>query len=524
MKHQWTRILALVMVLCMFAGTAMADGAIQYPVEGNPTITIVRKADPDLPTVGLSSYNQSPGIKALMEQTGINIEVIEPVDNNALLVYLNSNDLPDIVIMQINGVYPGGIGKMIEDGVASDITEDLKQYAPDYWEFINSNPSYLSLAREPDGKFYCVPGTIYPGGSEYRYWIGLAARKEYLDQLGMEIPQTEDELYTYLRRCKDELGIETPFMSDGARLTNFMFNNDGCITSPSGLISTGAHVVDGVVHYGQAEPEFKGVLDFLAKLYKEGLMDTNFTVTDEATAHAAILSGKSALIYTAASRIANLMKSTDDPNFHLVGLPALHKQDGSRGDYVFASTFVEGSFTAFIPESTTGERRVNAIKLLNYMFTEAGHVLTNYGVEGSTFEYVDGVAKLTEFMTSNPDGYPLDGMLRGYAMMNWPMWYDGNLLDQRYAMPEQNQCIKAWADNNGSDYQIQNNSIKPEFSDEYARLWTDISTFIAEYRSQYIVGAKAPETFETEYLPTLESMGMGRVLEILQASYEYYNK
>jgi putative aldouronate transport system substrate-binding protein len=260
------------------------------------------------------------------------------------------------------------------------------------------------------------------------------------------------------------------------------------------------------------------------KLYAEDLLDPNFTVTDEPTAHAAILSGKSALMLTAASRVANLMKSSTTEDFHLLGLAPLTKADGSKAYYSFGSTYVEGSFTAFIPESTTGERRINALKLLNYLFTPAGHMLTNYGVEGETYDMVNGIPTLSDVMTKNPDGKPLDGMLRAYAMLNWPMWYDASLLDQRYALPEQNQSINAWAESDSDMYQIQNTSIIPEYSDEYAKLWTDINTYMMEYRSQFIIGAKAPETFETEYLPTLEKMGMPRVMEILQASYEWYNK
>lgn len=527
MKHSLnTRLLALILTLAlsmMLSVCAAVAEDVSYPVEGDLKLTLVRRADPDLPTVGISSYNESPGVKALIEQTGIALDVIEPADDNALKVYLASGNLADIVIMNIRNAYPGDVGGMVADGIASDLTDDLPRYAPDYWAFINSNPAYLSIAREPDGHYYGIPGTIYPDGSPYRHWFGLVARKEYLDQLGMEAPTTADEIYTFLKRCKEELGVETPFMADEFRLRH-MFDYDGSLSSPFGLVMTGRYVKDGTVHYGQYEPEFKEMLIWLNKLHTEGLFDPNFTLTDEPTAHAAILSGKSALMVTAASRVANLMKSADADDFTLLGLSSLQQADGSQAFYCFASTYVEGSFTAFIPESTSPEKRIAALKLLNYLFTENGHMLTNFGVEGETYEMVDGVPTLTEFMTNNPDGKPLDGMLRAYAMLNWPMWYEPGLLEQRYAMPEQRQSIEAWAEADTDIYQIQNTSIAPEFVDEYARLWTDIDTYIKEYRAQFIAGSKAPDTFESEYLPTLQQMGMDRVLEIYQLSYDMYNK
>ncbi|MDD6144447.1 MAG: hypothetical protein PUD16_13275 [bacterium] len=523
MKKFAVKMVLMLLVLMMAFGSCLAEAAVEYPVGNGAKVTIVRKADPDLPTVGMTSYNEAPGVAAWAEQTGIEIEVIEPADLNALLVYLASSDLPDIVVMKNVGEYPGGIGKMVEDGVASDLTDDLPLYAPDYWEYINNHPEYLSNARMDDGRFYLIPSTIYPTGSPYRYWFGMVARQEYLDQLGMEFPKTPDDLYTYLKRCKDELGVETPFMSDVSRWNLAWESGDGSFTAPFGVVSTGVYNDNGTVHYGAAEKEFKDVLLFFNKLYADGLLDPNFTVTDEAIANSAMMSGKSALMLTAASRIANMMKASTDPNFSLVGIPPLNKADGTEAYFVFASTYIEGSFCAFIPETTTGERRINALKLLNYYYTDAGHILSNYGVEGETFDIVDGKYVLNDFMVNNPDALPLDGLLRTYALMNWPMYYDDEMLAQRYGLPEQAAAFKNWAANEGDKYQIQNTSILPKYADEYAKLWTDIKTYMAEYRSQFIIGAKAPETFESEYLPTLEKMGMPRVLEILQESFEAFN-
>lgn len=522
MKKFAVKLVLMLLALMMVVSSGLAE--VTYPVEGGVTVSIVRPADPDLPTVGITSYNEAAGMMALEKQTGIDIEVIEPADNNAMLVYLASSDLPDIVMMKNPGLYPGGLGKMIEDGIATDLTEDLPVYAPDYWNWINNHPEYKSIVTMDDGGYYYFPSGVYPLGSPYRFWFGMIARQEYLDQLGMEFPQTPDDLYTFLKRCKDELGVETPFMSDVMRWNYIWESNDGTFTAPFGLVGAGLYHVDGVVHYGSYEKEFQGVLDFFRKLYADGLLDTNFTVTDEAIANSAMMSGKSALTLSAASRIANMMKASDDPNFTLVGLPPLKKADGTDAYFVFASNYADNGFCAFIPETTTGERRINALKLMNYLFSDAGHILTNYGVEGENFDIIDGKYILNESMTNNPDKLPLDGLLRTRALMNWPLYYDDEMLAQRYGMPEQGAAFLNWSQNETDTYEVRNQTILPEYSDEYAKLWTDIKTYMAEYRSQYITGAKGTETFETEYLPTMDKLGMPRVIEILQASYDAYNK
>ena len=40
---------------------------------------------------------------------------------------------------------------------------------------------------------------------------------------------------------------------------------------------------------------------------------------------------------------------------------------------------------------------------MDYLYSDAGVLLANYGVEGETFRYVDGKPVLTELVTNNPD-------------------------------------------------------------------------------------------------------------------------
>ena len=54
-------------------------------------------------------------------------------------------------------------------------------------------------------------------------------RKDFMDKLGMEKITTVDEFYTFCR-CKNELGVPTPLMSQNT-LNEFIWNH-GYFTSP----------------------------------------------------------------------------------------------------------------------------------------------------------------------------------------------------------------------------------------------------------------------------------------------------
>jgi putative aldouronate transport system substrate-binding protein len=494
-------------------------GGLSYPVSGNPKILISRKQDVDLPTGGYSSYNDTPGVKAWIEQTGINLEFVELVDATAYMLYLAGGNLADI-IMGGKSFYPGGISKMNEDGLARDLTDLLPRYAPDYWARMNTTSQYLNGIRDADGKFYALAGNFTEIGSIYTSWTGLVARKEILDKLNTAPPETADELYQFLKRSRDELGVEIPFMSASFRFSTIF--TGGSLTSPFGLPKADAYHIDGKVHFGSYDPQYKDVLAFFHKLYVEKLLDNNFAVTDEPTAHASMLSGNTALIFSAASRIQNMtIAANNAPDFTLIGLPSMSTAKGLTPMYSLADTPVRDAFWAFLPESCRDVE--NSLKLLNYLFTEEGNILANFGKENETFTWINNEPVLTDFVTNNPQGLSLDGILRTCGLMNFPSVQDDRMLRQRFGLPQQIQAMEAWSKSDVAKYRITNDSILGKYADEYSALVTDINTYIYECRAQFISGALPLDRFDS-YIATLKRMGMDRLLEILQESYDVYNK
>ena len=182
----------------------------------------------------------------------------------------------------------------------------------------------------------------------------------------------------------------------------------------------------------------------------------------------------------------------------------------------YADSPANNDFWCFLPETSRDPE--NALKLLNYAFTEKGNILVNFGQEGKTFNFVNGEPVFTDFVTSNTGGLTLDGILRCYAILNFPIVQDERMTRQRFPLRSQVEAMEKWSASDGSKYRIINNSILSEYADEYAALVTDINTFVAESRAQFISGALPLDRFESYYLPALKNMGMDRLLEILQAS------
>jgi putative aldouronate transport system substrate-binding protein len=211
----------------------------------------------------------------------------------------------------------------------------------------------------------------------------------------------------------------------------------------------------------------------------------------------------------------------DRSQFTLVGLKALSTARGVKPMYNFAEDPVMFSYWCFIPERTRDVE--NALKVLNYFHTESGNLLANFGQVGVTYNMINGQPVLNEFTTNNPRGLPLDGILRTYGLLNFPIIQDDRMSVQRFPMPEQIQAYEAWGYSDADKYRIINPSIVPRHVNEYANLVTDINTYIEESRAQFISGALPLSRFD-EYTATLRRMGMDRLLVILQESYDAYHR
>ncbi len=511
-------VLSVALVLLMVFTPVLAGEV--YPVEGKPELTIWTTVDSDLSLFGYSSYQDAPGFQTWQEATGISATIVESADVTALLLKLATGELPDI-IRGTKEFYSKGFEAMISEGLAIDLGEYLPEYAPNYWAYLQSSDNiYKSAAVDVDGelKIISFAGNFYPESSPYRNYGGVMVRKDFMEKLGIEKITTVDDLYTFLSRCKSELGVPTPLMSQNT-LNEYIWNY-GYFTSAFGVASAVGYQVDGTYHFGAYEKEFKDFLAFMHKLYAEGLFDPNFTVTDNSTAIAAMSNGTSAAISCLVSRFQVVLTATQDPELDLVAIPSLTANDGERAMLGFASTLSSPSAWAFVTEECKDIEA--ALRFLDYPFSPKGLDLANYGVEGETYTYdADGKAQLTEFVTKNPDGYAIDPILRAYGLVNWPTIHRQEFSEKRFPLQQQRDACVTWADNDHMKYMISYYSVPTELQEEYTRLWTDIDTYLREMIANFISGTEPLDNFDA-FQATLKNQNIERYMEIMQLAIDPY--
>lgn len=498
-----------------------AEAVIAYPVDTDETLTIWRYVDGDIAKAGYTTYNEAPGFLAWQEQTGIKAVVEESADKTALLLRMASDTLPDIILSNKND-YQGGPEKLLSDMMILDLTDMLPEYAPAYNALINSDEvlnNCVTSIVDGEKRVLAFAGNFYPQDSPYRNYAGMMIRADLQEQLGMDAIETADDFYTFLSRCKNELGIETPLMSQNT-MNEYLWK-EGLITNAFGLISGTGYHVDGKYHYGAFEPEYKDVLTYLNKLYNEGLFDPNFASTDNDTAIAAMTSGKSAAIACMVSRFQVVLSATEIEGFDLTAIQPLTANKGEVAEYGYISPAGGGnSFWTFVTADSKNPEL--AMQFLDYPFTEAGLLLADFGTEGVSFEYnEEGKPAYTDLIKHNPDGVALDPMLRAYGLLNWPTIHLREMSENRFPYEQQTAGVAIWAKSNADAHKIYASAIPEDLQNEAAMLETDLTTYVAEMTANFISGVEPLDNFDA-YIDNLKSIGSDRYVEIMQMAIDPY--
>lgn len=492
-----------------------AEG-ITYPLEEKVHLTMAMVENATV-TANATDLAHTPFGEEWQKVTGVELEIMQLADIDALNLLYASGELPDLIYYS---GYTGGEQKAIKDKIIQPLN-DYMEYAPDLQKVMESNELYKKSNTTMDGDIIGFP---FIRGDDYlRTSAGLIIRQDWLDELNMELPQTPDELYDVLKAFKEQKGATAPFSAANFWLRDVGIGQ-GAVTSPFGLVKGGFYQIDGKVHFGYAEKEYKDLLAFLNKLYAEGLLDPNFQSVDDNTVRANIMNGDSGVTFgPVGGYIGNMIQTMEgDPAFDLSGFGPLVAKRGDRSMSTQYDAALKGIYVVVTPQCKNIEA---AVKFLNYGYTEAGHNLFNFGIEGVSYTMENGTPTYTDLIMHNPEGWTKQLALAQYTMA----WNDGPFVqDKRYSeqyadLPQQQAALQSWTTSDASKYDMPPVRVAEENASEYSKLTGDINTFISEMTVKYITGLESLDTFEAEYLGTLQSMGVDRVIELQQGALDDFN-
>ena len=422
-------------------------------------------------------------------------------------------DYTDVVCKAVDN-YNGTVDQAIEEEFLIDLAPYIDENMPNLLSWFQEYPELRKQITSDAGaigafpKIYAAPSDISSGGM---------IRADWLADLGLEEPKTFDDLYNILNTFRTEKGTAAPLV----------------IAMPTGVqselvsgynIAAGFYQVDGEVRYGGIQPEFKEYLTMMNKWYSEGLVDELFLTNqyESLVDMSPVLNGTCGVWYgTAAQAISYMISSSADPNMRVTGVTGLTK-DGS-----VAHVGESGSmFDSHLWSVTTVCQDPEIIcRYIDYVYSEDGILLANYGVEGETFEYDEnGTPRLTDLVLNNPE-YSYGAAMNIFVcdrMTPAPFVIDEDRVRANY-IQDQIDAINVWNGSNDGLYNMPKAGVNMtvEESSKYYSLYTDIETYMDENIVKFIVGDKSLDEFDA-YVEALIGMGIEECVAIEQAAYDRY--
>ena len=164
------------------------------------------------------------------------------------------------------------------------------------------------------------------------------------------------------------------------------------------------------------------------------------------------------------------------------------------------------------------------VKWLDYQYGEEASLIANFGNrEGESYVILDdGTYQWGELITNNPDGLTVNQARGMYTTMNAP-YEDYNRVMGAWS-DTQKDAQKIWTKSTSLDDGVIPNSVTmtEDEQTEFASIMTDITTYVAEYTVNTIMGQDTQD-FEA-FRDQLRSMEIERAIELKQAGVDRYNE
>ncbi|MFB5662373.1 extracellular solute-binding protein [Alteribacillus sp. HJP-4] len=236
------------------------------------------------------------------EELGVDFEYLWTVneddayDNRIRLSLSSGEEIPDVFQVSDSNL----INDLIKSGEVMPIDEAIEQHASPRLKEIFEEYSEAFYRGTVDGERYGLPRFSGGNGSDPLLWI----RQDWLDNVGLEIPETMDELDEVLEAFTTEDpdgdGEDNTFglsMASANGLNTWQADGSWVFGAYGDYVpGNWSESEDGSLKYGSVQPNIKDGLTKLNEWYENGYLDSEVTILDETQAAEGFVAGRSGVI------------------------------------------------------------------------------------------------------------------------------------------------------------------------------------------------------------------------------------
>lgn len=482
----------------------------------------------------VEDYENNGFLNWYEEKTNIhmNLEVLPKASvEEKLSAKLAGMELPDIFCTNMSNESLVAYGSQ---GVFLPLNDLIDEYAPHIKAVMEEYPYVLDYMVASDGNIYNIPnigGTLHSTMPK-KGWIN----QTWLDNLGLEMPETLDEFYNVLKAFKEQdangngdPNDEIPYAGcTGANneIEGFILQSFLPYLQDNYLM-----VTDGKVEFAAIQDEYKEGLEYLHKLFEEGLIaQESFTM--DRTALTALAENPSANLLGGANALVYSHFTVDGGESgryeEYEALPPLKNEDGEC--YVYDRGFSGNGLNFIITQNC--ENPEAAIRWIDEIWNgddalKLGYT-PNMGEEGVGWAYVtDG----KEDLVGEPADYewliPFGTKTSDHLSQTLPAFFSEEYINSQ-ALTETNELEarllnitkELYEPYSAKDRYLPNLFFDSETIEAYGDLRTQLSDVVETYLVRFVTGELDIESGWDEYVSELENAGLNDYVSNTQAVYD----
>lgn len=433
-------------------------------------------------------------------------------------VLVASGDLPDAFL---------GSNAFTDSEIAQNQSlfiplEDLiKENMPNLTKAMEKEPKIKAMITAPDGHIYSLPKKLPMRPTVANQ---LFINKKWLDNLGLKVPETYDDLVKVLQEFKDkdangngDTSDEIPF---GAGNFDPTFSYILPFNNRLGADNTyEMSVKDGKPVYLRTEESYKQGIAAMHEAYKKGLIDPEIFTEDTSMSVAKRMD-------KGVSRVGVSSGWTADATFGLhsseyIALPALKGMDGKQ--YVFSDPDHYNYGRNEILITNKSKNPAKLLKWLDKLYTDEASIQNFYGSFGiATEKNGDKFKVLPPKDGKSADEYAWINSLRDFG----PKYVSDDINSRVEIDQTQGDGLKLKMDQDLKQFALPaypNVIYSQEELNKLSSIYVSIESYVKQQASKWVVEGGIEKEWDS-YKETLKNMGLDEFMKIQQEAYNRYQK
>ncbi len=374
--------------------------------------------------------------------------------------------------------------------------------------------------KAADGHFYTIPTLVNVPGSQ-----STAVRKDWLDKLNMDVPTTWEQWKAYWYGVRDndmngngdttdEIPIVLEMGQNGERSLHALLNAFGIKASSDAQFCV---LDDGTYTMVYEHPRYREFITEMQQLYADKIIDQEFATRYQADMYNTMSGNLAGTVFTWAEQCAvhseTLIANGVEDALYLTCAPIT----GPYGDqWIQKRQGITGNWCITAKAEADGKVE-DILKFWNWMFSDEGVMLYNYGIEGYTYTMVDGkpvinpeitAAGFNDYRTLGMEFEPVGGNWQNDAFMQCV--FSGKTVDE-LTIPRKSfyDGLNEHGVNDGKYYAMPPTLETEAYVEYRAEL---ITSGVCALRDQCVAGQLSVDDFFAKY-EELKGRGLQDILD-----------